>query len=316
MTPSVDAAPPSSQFRHEAFFYACDTEFVSGVGRYVRDALENDESVVVAEPRDRIDVLRDALGDDAGAVEFLDMTAIGANPARIIPIWDAVARRHQVAGRPLRGVGEPAWPGRHAAELAECRLHELLLNRAFGQGPGWHLICPYDRANLPSTVVADALRTHPAQTTILDTAPAYGIDDTDIQRAFAAPLAPPPPTARSVDYGAGDVVMMRQVVRRIATSCGMPVVRVDELVLATNEIVVNTMRHAGASGSMLHWQQQDAVVIEFRDGGRVADPLVGRRVPPLRPEGGRGIYLVNQLCDLVQLRSSEQGTVIRLTMWR
>lgn len=312
MTASVNAAQPPGRFRHQAFFYASDTEFVAGVGRCVRDALANGASVVVAEPRDRIEALRDALGGDAGAVEFLDMSSIGANPARMIPVWDAVARRHRAAGRPLCGVGEPVWPGRRAVELAECHLHELLLNLAFGQGPGWQLICPYDRVNLPPTVVADALHTHPAPTT----GGVAGIDGADVARAFAAPLTPPPATAQRLDYGAGDIVLMRRVVREFATRCGLPAVRVDELVLATNEIVVNTMRHAGAHGTMLSWLQPDAVVVEFRDRGRVADPLVGRRVPPLRPEGGRGIYLVNQLCDLVQLRSSEQGTVIRLTMWR
>jgi anti-sigma regulatory factor (Ser/Thr protein kinase) len=32
-------------------------------------------------------------------------------------------------------------------------------------------------------------------------------------------------------------------------------------------------------------------------------------------EGGRGLYLVNQLCDLVQVRSSDQGTTVRVTTW-
>ena len=32
-------------------------------------------------------------------------------------------------------------------------------------------------------------------------------------------------------------------------------------------------------------------------------------------EGGRGLFLVHQLCDLVQLRSSPSGTTVRLFTW-
>jgi anti-sigma regulatory factor (Ser/Thr protein kinase) len=38
----------------------------------------------------------------------------------------------------------------------------------------------------------------------------------------------------------------------------------------------------------------------------------------IRPDqlawGGRGLWLANQLCDLVQIRSGARGTVVRLHM--
>ena len=64
------------------------------------------------------------------------------------------------------------------------------------------------------------------------------------------------------------------------------------------------------------WTTPNAAVVEFSDPGLLTDPLTGRLMPPLDEEGGRGVFLVNQLCDLVQLRSSEQGTTIRITTWR
>jgi anti-sigma regulatory factor (Ser/Thr protein kinase) len=63
------------------------------------------------------------------------------------------------------------------------------------------------------------------------------------------------------------------------------------------------------------WREPSAAVVEFSDSGRVTDPLTGRLMPPLGQEGGRGVYLVNQLCDLVQLRSSDRGTVVRVVTW-
>jgi anti-sigma regulatory factor (Ser/Thr protein kinase) len=37
-------------------------------------------------------------------------------------------------------------------------------------------------------------------------------------------------------------------------------------------------------------------------------------LPDGEQEGGRGLWLINQLCDLVQLRSSPEGTSVRMSM--
>jgi hypothetical protein len=37
-------------------------------------------------------------------------------------------------------------------------------------------------------------------------------------------------------------------------------------------------------------------------------------MPDPDPESGRGLWLVNQLCDLVQIRSGPSGTTIRVHM--
>ena len=46
----------------------------------------------------------------------------------------------------------------------------------------------------------------------------------------------------------------------------------------------------------------------------IDDPLAGRQRPPAESANGRGLWLANQLCDLTQLRSGEDGTVLRLHM--
>jgi anti-sigma regulatory factor (Ser/Thr protein kinase) len=58
------------------------------------------------------------------------------------------------------------------------------------------------------------------------------------------------------------------------------------------------------------------VVCEVADsggvGGPIADPMVGRERPATGLDSGRGLWLANQLCDLVQLRTSGTGTVVRM----
>ena len=44
------------------------------------------------------------------------------------------------------------------------------------------------------------------------------------------------------------------------------------------------------------------------------DPLVGRVKPVPTQVGGRGLWLANQFCDLVQIRSGDDGTAVRLQM--
>jgi hypothetical protein len=56
-------------------------------------------------------------------------------------------------------------------------------------------------------------------------------------------------------------------------------------------------------------------VCEVRDAGRIEDPMVGRERTPLDRDGRRGLWMVNRLCDLVQLRSFPSGAVVRLHVY-
>ena len=46
----------------------------------------------------------------------------------------------------------------------------------------------------------------------------------------------------------------------------------------------------------------------------LSEPLAGRMLPTAGQSDGRGLWLVNQLCDLVQIRSSREGTSVRVHM--
>ena len=51
---------------------------------------------------------------------------------------------------------------------------------------------------------------------------------------------------------------------------------------------------------------------QVSDSGRIRDPLAGRVRPEPDARGGRGLWLVNQLCDLVQIRTGSSGTTVRV----
>ena len=317
MTPPATIARAPAGFEHEAPFYRDDESFLAGLVPFVREGLSRGEHVVVAEPPGRLELLRDALGPDGSGVRWLDMAALGRNPARIIGAWTEALEAATAAGTGLRGVGEPAWPGRHDAEFVESRLHELLLNTAFDDGPAWRLLCPYDQTHLPRAVRTGALQSYPVVSTPGHRRPSTAYSRDAAATTFAAPLQQPTEGVLRGSYGVDDVRATRRTVASFGRSCGLPDGQVEALELAASELVVNSVRHGGGSGTLVLWDTDEAAVVEFSDGGHIEDPLVGRRRPPAdRADGGHGIYLVNQLCDLVQLRSSPHGTAVRITTWR
>jgi anti-sigma regulatory factor (Ser/Thr protein kinase) len=88
--------------------------------------------------------------------------------------------------------------------------------------------------------------------------------------------------------------------------------RIDDIVLAANEIVTNSLRFGGGRAELAMFTDNGAVVCDVRDRGRIADPLAGRITPLPGATSGRGMWLVNQVCDLVQVRSGERGTAVRM----
>jgi len=301
----------TDRFRHEAVVYRSLHDLVEILAPFVVEGLAHGEQVMVAMPPDRNRALQDALGADAAKVEFLDMLRVGANPARIIPAWRDFVAEHP--GQPLRGVGEPAWPGRRPAELEECRLHEALLNVAFDEGTDLQLLCPYDTADLPDDVVAGAMRTHP-EVAGHRRHEAYG-GHGHARAQFQASLSDPPPTAEAIDFTIQDLRGLRSVVARLCQTADLSTAVTDDLVLAVDELASNSVEHGGGRGTLRSWTDPDEVVFEVSDPGVIDDPLVGRETVAPLSESGRGIWMANQLCDLVQVRSAASGTTVRLHSW-
>ena len=88
----------------------------------------------------------------------------------------------------------------------------------------------------------------------------------------------------------------------------------SDLVLAISELAANTLRYTGGGGTVQFWGTSDRVICQVSDTGQITDPLARHRVPPDEELGGKGLWLVNQVCDLVQARTGRAGTVTRLHM--
>lgn len=313
---TVTQPPPTEgAFRHEALLYAGLDEFTQSTGAFVRGGVEADEPVLVVVSAEKIALLRAELGSDSKRVEFADMADIGSNPARIIPAWYDFVSEHAEAGTRLRGVGEPIFPERSPEALVECQRHESLLNLAFADARAWWLMCPYDTSALDGAVVDEAMASHPYIWADGDHSRSTMYRDLDaISKPFDHELAEPTVAVRDLPFGVGQLDAVRRAVAREGREHGLPRGRIADLILAVNEVATNSVRHGGGRGTLRTWRDHDRLVFEVRDGGLIDKPLAGRQRPVVGQEGGFGMWLVYQLCDLVQVRSFPEGSVVRIHM--
>jgi anti-sigma regulatory factor (Ser/Thr protein kinase) len=307
---------PVDSFRHEALLYAGMDDFLAGTMPFLLGGIEAGEAVLVVESAAKISLLRAELGGDGDSVMFADMSVVGANPARIIPAWRDFVTENGGGGRRLRGIGEPIWKERAPVQLIECQRHESLLNVAFAPGQPWWLLCPYDTEALDPSVIDEARRSHEFVTAGNNVKRSDDYRGLDASGApFDLPLPEPGPGVQELAFDAGSLVAMRGLVSVNATGAGLSPSRAGELVLAVNEVVTNSLVHGGGKGTLRIWRHATGLTCEVRDPGRFHSPLVDRERPAAGAAGSRGLWLANQLCDLVQIRNFRSGTAVRLHMW-
>ena len=223
------------------------------------------------------------------------------DPTRIIAVWRDFFGEHYGGGPRRAGIGEPIWAGRSAAELDECRRHESLLNLAFADAPAWSLFCPYNTTDLDDEVLVAAEHNHP----VLAGRSRSAEFAADGRQAFAGKLPRLAGHAEESAFGPGELHRVRHLVHDRGAQAGLEEQQVADFVLAANEIATNSLRYGGGRGTVEIARAGNALICDFRDSGKIEDPLVGRRRPPIAQVGGRGLWLANQLCDLVQVRSND-----------
>jgi len=307
----------SAPFRHEAVFYDGLDDFVGQIGSFIADGAAAGEPALVVVSAQKIDRLTEALGGVPEGVMFADMADVGLNPARIIPAWRDFVDRHSGSGRPFRGVGEPIWAERTPAELIECQRHESLLNVAFVDAPAFWLACPYDTTTLSPEVLEEAQRSHEYVSVARNSELSSMYSGVDaFARPFDASLPGAPGDADAVPVTADTLHELRRLAARHAQAAGFGKEQTSDLVFVANEIASNSVVHAGGGGLFCIWQDGGAVVCETQDRGRITKALVGRERPDRTQVGGLGLWLANQLCDLVQIRTFADGSVVRVRMSR
>jgi anti-sigma regulatory factor (Ser/Thr protein kinase) len=280
-----------------------------GVCGFVGEGLAAGEPGLVIVPDRRLDAVRGGLGTAAERVRFENMAELGLNPARIIPALLEWVEGHRSA---VRIVTEPVWAERSDAELVEVLRHEALVDAALAVTAA-KLLCVYDREVTPSCAVAGLERSHQR---------VWGADGDLRKRAThddlgllgaEPPLEPPVQPIEEVPM-TPDLHRMRRQIETSAAASGLSRAQRQDFVLAVNEAAANALEYDQPPRVLRLWRRDAAVVGEVMGRGRIEDPLAGRRRPAPTAVRGRGLWIVNQLCDLVELRSCPSRTTLRMHM--
>jgi anti-sigma regulatory factor (Ser/Thr protein kinase) len=300
-------------FRHEAMFYDGLSGLAESILPFLSDELSSGAIVLVMADPAQSAILRYRLGRRTSRLRFADSRALGSNPGRLMPQWIDFVDEAAHSGRPVVGVGALRYE-RTPAERLECEFHEALLNVAFANGTAWRLVCPYDLSQGPETS-GEAGRTHPTIIDNGDVVPSrtfLGIGAAAL--TMNEPLPKPPARAWGLAFERPELPMVREQLRARLEASGLPRNRLDDLLLAAHEAATNCIRHGGGEGHARVWREDANIICEVAGNGLITDPLVGRRRPDPRRGSGLGLWIVNQVCDLVQLRSGPEGTVVRMHM--
>ena len=301
-------------YRHEAFFWPGRADFVRGLVPFVREGIDAGEAVMVAVIPEHAEWIRNDLGPTASQVHFVDMMELGRNPARIIPAWQAFLNDWSGAGRPARGIGEPIWPGRRPEEILECQLHEALLNLAVDPELPFWLVCPYDSEHLDSEVIAEAGRSHPALATVASYHGSLSYrGQAHAQEMFTAELpALGGLPAETVAANHEDLETTAEYVALQAAAADLWSHKIVRLTDAVRALTANSLHRGSDRVHIQLWNEPEVLICDVTDDTVIDDLLIGRRAP--RQAGQDSLWFANQMCDLVQARSRDCGTTVRLHM--
>lgn len=129
-------------------------------------------------------------------------------------------------------------------------------------------------------------------------------------------LSTPPDDAEVLRYRA-NLAEVRKFTAARALRAGLPPGRANDLVIAVSELAANTWVHTSGPGTLTIWVTDDEVICQAQDQGQITDPQAGmvHHVPDA-PGGGRGLGVVSQVCDQVEISTGQAGTTVRVHMLR
>jgi anti-sigma regulatory factor (Ser/Thr protein kinase) len=296
---------------HAALAYRSPAEFAAGVLSYLEaDAAIDGAPIFVAARPDLLDAVRSDLADAGRTAALADLTLAGADPGRMLGAIRLFAASHP--GRRVHCIQEWAWPGQPG--LREAIRVESLIDLALARSPA-HVLCGYD-ASLGAAVLADAECTHPVLVQDGKFVPSVSYrDDAATRWQERDPLPAAPRDAATMPFR-DDQAAVRAFTARQARSAGLAPEGVADLLIAVGELAANTLAHTTGHGTLTVWANTEEIICEVRDSGWIADPLAGTLRPdPDSGTGGRGLWVVHQVCDLVEARSSANaGTTTRVHM--
>ncbi|BCJ46323.1 hypothetical protein GCM10010168_59620 [Actinoplanes ianthinogenes] len=109
-----------------------------------------------------------------------------------------------------------------------------------------------------------------------------------------------------------DLRLVRTFVTERALKLGLSPARIDLLTLAVSELTTNTLQHTGGGGHIRVWAEDGELICDVVDGG--GPRPFGRAMPSAEAIRGRGLAIVERVCDSVSTTDVPGGTLVRIRL--
>ncbi|MEV8593426.1 sensor histidine kinase [Streptomyces sp. NPDC052013] len=294
---------------HQAYLYRGEGELAAGALPHLRTGIEAGSPTFVVTPEREAGLLRDALGPDAHAVQFLDPADLYTNPVRAMAALTAVART--LGTTPAWVVASDEW-GRYPDALEWVR-YDSVFNKSFADVP-FRSLCCYDTEKLSPETIELVRQTHPRLlegASLVDN-PAYREPEDFVAELDRRPLSASPQSAATMQILPTDLHAVRAFVADQARRCGVTTDALHNLLVAVTEVATNAIRHGEAPVTLSTWPD-NGLICEITDAGNwQPEEYISWNPPESAAESGFGLWGVGMLCDTVQVRTGAKGTTVRL----
>jgi anti-sigma regulatory factor (Ser/Thr protein kinase) len=174
------------------------------------------------------------------------------------------------------------------------------------------VMSPFDAEHLDQATLDGAEMTHP---TIVESGQRRASTSyrDPLTMSFGQPWPLRSPIGPVAEYSLdGSLLDLRHAVADDPALGALSEDRRSDLVFALSEAASNAVKHGDGACMTRIWHDADEVITEVSTHTAVTDATVGCRRPAPDALEGRGMWLINQLCDLVELRSDGFGTTLRM----
>jgi anti-sigma regulatory factor (Ser/Thr protein kinase) len=302
------------RLEHAACFHGSHADLLDQLAPLAEAALARDESLATALQPETQRALADRIGSETGHRLWRpDTPDDGPSGQTVAARWALELRAlTSTTGRPVTVLSEHA----SALDGADGRFwteFDAALNVALADLPV-RITCFYPELPLYLEVVEGAQRNHPFLRA--DGELRHNPGHHDPRAVLAArPAAPPPllgPPDVRLPFSAWQLHEVRSTVEQALDGCGYERERVEDVVLAVNELATNAVEHGTPEAQLSLWTGPRGLLCEIDDGGTLRDPLPGLQPPHPAEPRGRGVWIARQLCDSLHVWTDGRGTHVRV----
>lgn len=299
---------------HSACIYDSRAALLQNALPFIESGLAAGEPVLMVTGESAHATLISALPSEVPGLIFDDARSWYDAPGRALTRYISFWRTLEEQGaRSLRIIGEPTPSPLPADRLERWEYFENAVNQVAKDYP-FTMMCTYN-AGLEHVTSRCAEVSHPylaTNGTVVEN-DAYIAPSLYAKSRTSRALHVPDEGVAVMRFSAESTSDARNFLQVATSDLGLDDVQSFDFIVAAGEAIANAVEHGGGTGSIRLFRTDHEIVCDIQsDGAAQIDPLHGYEPPSPIGERGRGIWMMRQLCDWLELKPRAGGTTVRL----